>query len=385
MWSGCVFYSTVLCFCRTPSWRLPCSFLRLSWPRLHSRGRQRTRSTSSICWASAMASSSRRRATPLNWLMVERGGAWRPLSSWPRSVSHPVLAGNAFHKKAKIPTSPSVFSVRWDVPARPEDTREHHPAAVRPRLRRSVRLLELQPGRGSRGVAERRLPHPGPSRQLHHHILQLSGQLRPADGGPSSCLWCIVLAADTRVQLTVCLCTCHTGPQQRGVFLSQHSAPAPGHLRHSDRAPALPAHHHHQLHLPSQVRGDRCCFRSFYCFFTPPGPSLIRRSLTTDELSFIYLLPERQNTFSPRLSLMTLFLFLCHQVCLCEPQVLAHVSQPLLPHRPDLWGLCGRHKSDAIRKRLPGSEYTPPASSTDTHTVFQTVCLQLISLRFQNL
>lgn len=46
-----------------------------------------------------MASFSRRRAIPLNWPTVERGGAWPPLSSWPRSVSPPGLALNALKKK----------------------------------------------------------------------------------------------------------------------------------------------------------------------------------------------------------------------------------------------------------------------------------------------
>lgn len=48
----------------------------------------------------------------------------------------------------------------------------------------------------------------------------------------------------------------HVGPQQCGVFLTKHSAPAPGHLRHGDRTTSLPAHHNHQLHLPSQVRDN---------------------------------------------------------------------------------------------------------------------------------
>lgn len=72
------------CPSRVPLWRLPCSFLSLSLPRLHSPGRQRTRSTSSIYWASAMASFFPPPATPPSWLMVGRGGVWPPLSSWPR-------------------------------------------------------------------------------------------------------------------------------------------------------------------------------------------------------------------------------------------------------------------------------------------------------------
>lgn len=71
-----------------------------------------------------------------------------------------------------------------------------------------------------------------------------------------------------------------------------------------------------------------------------------------------------QHTFSSHFNLVNVFLFLRHQVCPCEPQVLAHVGQPLLPHLPQLRGLCGRHKSDAIRKRLPSGEYAPPAAST---------------------
>lgn len=55
-----------------------------------------------------------------------------------------------------------LFPIRRHVPARPQDAREHHPAAVCPRLRRGVRLLELQPGWRPWRMAERRLPHPEP-------------------------------------------------------------------------------------------------------------------------------------------------------------------------------------------------------------------------------
>lgn len=54
--------------------------------------------------------------------------------------------------------------------------------------------------------------------------------------------------------VSISLCVCDAGPQQRGVLLSKHPTPPPSHLRHGGGASSLPADHHRQLHLPSQVR-----------------------------------------------------------------------------------------------------------------------------------
>lgn len=107
-----------------------------------------------------------------------------------RSVATPVImaklgeARSSFAPPRRFGTrvKAAVISLRGDADARPEDPGQHHAAPLGPRIRRRVGDLELQPGGRTGRLAERRLPHPGALRQLHHHFLQLSGQLRPADG-----------------------------------------------------------------------------------------------------------------------------------------------------------------------------------------------------------
>lgn len=86
----------------------------------------------------------------------------------------------------------NVCSFRWHVCSCPEDPHQHHPATVCTRLRRCICLLECQPGWRSGRMEEGGLSHCGPSRQLHHHILQLFGKLWSPYGGLNfgSCSFC---------------------------------------------------------------------------------------------------------------------------------------------------------------------------------------------------
>lgn len=57
------------------------------------------------------------------------------------------------------------------------------------------------------------------------------------------------------------------------------------------------------------------------------------------------------------------------QVGPCQPEILAHADQPMLPHFAHLRRLCGRHKPDTTCKHLSSREYT----SRVAHTLYCTV------------